>query len=155
MAMYRFEIYSKKNEDKVTHYYWRLISSSEDQEDTVVQSRGFHSRAEAEDDAWVFRRGVRRARIEDPVTGSHHGGTFRRVPNVATLRVISPEWHTAHEAEHNREARAGHEPEARPRREAETKPGRTRPGRAAARTSRPARPSASRAPGRSRAGRAT
>lgn len=95
--MYKFEIYGKESPDKLTHYYWQLVASGNDGEDIVAASRSLASRAEAESEVHALRRGACRADVEDP--GAHSlpredlTTTFRLVPDVASLRVPTPEWH--------------------------------------------------------------
>jgi hypothetical protein len=97
MVMYKFEIYGKESPDKITHYYWQLVAFGNDGEAIVAASRSFASRAEAESEVHALRRGAGRADVEDP--GAHSlpredlTTTFRLVPDVASLRVPTPEWH--------------------------------------------------------------
>jgi hypothetical protein len=118
MVMYRFEIYGEESPDKVTHYYWRLVASGDDREDIVAQSRGFLSLAEAEFEMHALRCGARRAEVEDPqaCSQSHEAQatTFRFVPDVTRLRVVTPRWHDLRTQESRLAQRDACAPAARP-----------------------------------------
>lgn len=140
--MYRFEIYGEESPDKVTRYYWRLVASRDDGEDIVAQSRSFLSRAEAESEVRALRRGARRAEVEDPQACSQSqeaqaAATFRFVPDVTRLRVVTPGWHDLRVQEPRLARRDTSGPAARPDRRTredepgaahEPRPARTEPG---------------------------
>lgn len=108
--MATFETFSEESSSGRL-FYWRLLTAC-DGGDVVACSRGFASRADAAAEAWALRRLAGRATIDDRGDETPFpelsAGRFRRVPDVASLRVSTPGELRRHQHRHGRHGRDEH-----------------------------------------------